>query len=157
MTEMLLPEAQQAPIVVEAPPDLPPSAGPGLLPRLLPVAISVVSIGIMAAAFASGTAMARNPVFLAFPLMMLVSALASGLTGRARRRGDGIDADRGRYLDYLSRLSQSVSEVAMAQRACAIRRHPHPDTLWTLVGGARMWQRGPDDADFCVVRVGMGP
>lgn len=157
MTEMLLPEAQQAPIVVEAPPDLPPPAGPGLLPRLLPVAISVVSIGIMAAAFASGTAMARTPVFLAFPLMMLVSALASGLTGRAHRRGDGIDADRGRYLDYLSRLSQSVSEVAMAQRACAIRRHPHPDTLWTLIGGARMWQRGPGDADFCVVRLGTGP
>lgn len=157
MTEMLVPEAQQAPIVVEAPPDLPPPAGPGLLPRLLPVAISVVSIGIMAAAFASGTAMARTPVFLAFPLMMLVSALASGLTGRAHRRGDGIDADRGRYLDYLSRLSQSVSEVAMAQRACAIRRHPHPDTLWTLIGGARMWQRGPGDADFCVVRLGTGP
>lgn len=157
MTQTLVPAAQEPPIVVEAPPDLPPPARPGLLPRLLPVALSVVSMGIMAAAFASGTAMARHPMFLAFPLMMLVSALASGLTGRAHRRGGGIDADRGRYLNYLNRLGQSVSEVAMAQRACAIRRHPHPDTLWTLIGGARMWQRRAGDADFCVVRVGMGP
>lgn len=60
MTEMLVPEAQQAPIVVEAPLTC-RHRRPGLLPRLLPVAISVVSIGIMAAAFASGTAMARTP------------------------------------------------------------------------------------------------
>jgi S-DNA-T family DNA segregation ATPase FtsK/SpoIIIE len=87
----------QADIVVEAPPGLPPRASPGTLPRLLPVALSVVSMGVMAAAFASGTAMARHPMFLAFPVMMLVSTVAAGLTGRGRRRG-GIDADRGRYL-----------------------------------------------------------
>lgn len=156
MIQVSVPAVQQPPIVVEAPPDLQPPAAPGLLPRLLPVALSVASMGIMAAAFASGTAMARQPMFLAFPLLMLVSALASGLTGRARRRGGGIDADRGRYLGYLNQLSQSVSEVATTQRASAIRSHPHPDTLWTLVGGARMWQRRPGDADFCLVRVGMG-
>lgn len=87
---------------------------------------------------------------------MLVSALASGLTGRSRKRGGGIDADRGRYLEYLSRLGQSVAEVAMAQRASAMGRHPEPDTLWTLVGGARMWERSSSDADFCLVRVGVG-
>lgn len=156
MTQVSVPAAQQPPIVVGAPPDLPPPAAAGLLPRLLPVALSVVSIAIMAVAFASGSGMARHPLFLAFPLTMLVSALASGLTGRARRRGGGIDADRGRYLEYLSRLGQSVSEVATAQRASAIGRHPDPDTLWTLIGGARMWQRRSSDADFCVVRVGMG-
>jgi S-DNA-T family DNA segregation ATPase FtsK/SpoIIIE len=155
MTQVSVPAAQP-PIVVEAPPDLPPPAAPGLVSRLLPVALSVVSIGIMAAAFASGSAMTRHPMFLAFPLTMLVSALASGLTGRARRRGGGIDGDRGRYLEYLSRLGRSVSEVAMAQRKSAMGRHPDPDTLWTLIGGARMWQRSSSDVDFCLVRVGMG-
>lgn len=155
MTQVSVPATQPPPIVVEAPPDLPPPVEAGLLPRLLPVALSVVSLGVMAAAFASGSAMARHPMFLAFPLTMLVSALASGLTGRSRR-GGGIDADRGRYLEYLSRLGQSVSEVARAQRASAMGRHPDPDTLWTLIGGARMWQRSLSDADFCLVRVGVG-
>lgn len=156
MTQVSVPAAQQPPFVVEAPPDLPAAAASSLLPRLLPVALSVVSMGVMATAFASGSAMARHPMFLAFPLMMLVSALGSGLTGRARRRGDGIDADRGRYLEYLSRLGQSVSEAAMAQRASTMRHDPDPDTLWTLIGGARMWQRKSSDADFCRVRVGLG-
>ncbi len=156
MNQVLVPAAQQPPIVVEAPPDLPSAAAPGLLPRLLPVALSLVSMGIMAAAFASGTALTRHPLFLAFPLMMLVSTVAAGLTGRARRRGEGIDADRGRYLGYLDQLSRSVSEIAMTQRASGIRSHPDPDTLWTLIGGPRMWQRRSGDADFCRVRVGIG-
>lgn len=144
----------QADIVVEAPPGLPP-ASPGVLPRLLPAALSVVSMGVMAAAFASGTAMARHPMFLVFPVLMLVSTVAAGLTGRGYRRG-GIDADRGRYLGYLHGLSRSVAEIALTQRASGIRDDPDPDTLWTLIGGPHMWRRRAGDADFCVVRVGSG-
>ncbi|WP_297774716.1 type VII secretion protein EccCb [Mycobacterium sp.] len=156
MTQVLVPAAAQPPIVVEAPPDLPSPASPGLVARLLPVALSVASMGVMTAAFASGTAMARHPMFLAFPMMMLVSTVAAGLTGRHGRPGWDIDADRGRYLGYLKQLSQSVSEIAMTQRAEGIRSHPDPDMLWTLIGGTRMWQRRSGDAEFCRVRVGIG-
>lgn len=155
-----LPAAPQPPvgdIVVDAPPDLPSPASPGLLPRLLPVVLSLVCMGLMAAVFSAGNGLARNPVFLAFPAMTLMSTVLTGLPGGARRRGGGIDADRDRYLDYLSGLSESVAEIAVAQHSSASRDDPDPDTLWTLIGGPRMWERRPGGAAFGIVRVGIGP
>lgn len=156
MTHALAPAASGGDIVVDAPPELPSPSSPGMLPRLLPVALSLVCMGTMAAVFTAGTGASRNPAFLALPGMMLVSTAVTGLTGRARRRGGGLDADRDQYLGYLSTLSRSVSEVAVAQRRSSISRHPDPDTLWTLIGGPRMWERRSTDADFGRVRVGMG-
>ena len=69
-------------------------------------------MGVMAAAFLSGSALSRNPMFLAFPMMMLVSMVVTAVTGRHRRRGGGIDADRTEYLGYLSRLRDTVAETA---------------------------------------------
>lgn len=146
----------QADIVVEAPPELPAPESTGLPARLLPVALSVAGMGVMTVVFASGGAAGRQPAFLAFPAAMLVSTVAAALIGRSRRGGGGLDADRGRYLEYLNQLGRSVSEIAAAQCASALRDHPDPDTLWTLIGGPRMWRRRPTDPDFCVVRVGMG-
>jgi S-DNA-T family DNA segregation ATPase FtsK/SpoIIIE len=156
MTHALVPAAPGGDIVVDAPPELPSPASPGMLPRLLPIALSLACMGTMAAVFSTGTGMTRNPAVLALPAMMLVSTVVTGVTGRARRRGGGLDADRDRYLDYLSTLSRSVSEIAVAQRRSSISRDPDPDVLWTLIGGPRMWERRPTDADFGLVRVGMG-
>ena len=50
--------------------------------RLLPVVVSVATMGVMAATFLSGSAVTRNPMFLAFPMMMLVSMAVTALTGR---------------------------------------------------------------------------
>lgn len=149
------PPAASADIVVEPPPELPSPTAPGVLPRLLPVLLSLASMGVMATAFASGNALARSPMFLALPFTMLVSTVAVGATGR--RRGAGIDADRRQYLGYLSRLHRSVTEIAVAQHSSLLSSHPDPGTLWTLIGGSRMWQRRAGDADFCFVRVGVGP
>ncbi|OBI34916.1 type VII secretion protein EccCa [Mycobacterium colombiense] len=156
MTHASVPAAPGEDIVVDAPPELPSPAAPGMLPRLLPIALSLVCTGIMAAVLSAGTGVTRNPAFLALPAMMLVSTVVTGVTGRARRRGGGLDADRDQYLDYLETLSQSVSEIAVAQRRASISRDPDPDTLWTLIGGTRMWERHPTDGDFGLVRVGMG-
>jgi DNA segregation ATPase FtsK/SpoIIIE, S-DNA-T family len=143
-------------IAVAAPPELPRSESSSLLVRLMPIVMSVTTVGVMAAAFFSGSAATRNPTFLAFPMMMLVSVVLTAVTGRGRRRGAVIDADRAEYLGYLSRLRRTVTETAVAQRSSLNHSHPDPDTLWTLIGGPRMWERRPADSDFCVVRVGVG-
>ncbi|OBK75289.1 type VII secretion protein EccC, partial [Mycobacterium sp. 1165178.9] len=145
-----------ADIVVDAPPDLASPTVPGVLARLLPVALSLAGMGVMVAMFAAGTGATRNPMFLAFPGTLLVSTVVTALTGRAGRQGGSVDADRDQYVGYLSELSRSVSEIAVAQHRSAMNRHPDPDTLWTLIGGPRMWELGPTDADFGLVRVGMG-
>ncbi|OCB23632.1 type VII secretion protein EccC [Mycobacterium malmoense] len=161
MTDGFVPVARRPPsavpnadLVVDAPPA--PPAAPGLLPRLLPAVAAVAGMGVMAVAFRSGSGGPRTPMFLAFPIMMLASSMATSLSGRARRRGGGIDADRLRYLGYLSRLRETVAETAAAQCFSLMRDHPDPDTLWTLVGGPRMWERRAGDPDFGLVRVGTG-
>lgn len=150
------PRTAAADIVVDAPPDLPSPTVPGVVARLLPVALSLAGMGVMVAMFTGGTGSTRNPMFLAFPATMLVSTVVTALTGRARRQGGSVDADRDQYLGYLSELSRSLSEIAVAQHRSAMSRHPDPDTLWTLIGDPRMWERRPTDADFGLVRVGMG-
>ncbi len=148
------PPVAAAEVNVEAPPEL-PSPAIGLLARLLPVLVSVASMCFMAAAFASGSAVTRNPMFLAFPAVTLASMMVAGVTGRGGRRG-GIDADRADYLDYLGRLRQTVTETAAAQLVSLTWCHPRPDGLWTLIGGPRMWERRAADPDFRRVRVGVG-
>jgi DNA segregation ATPase FtsK/SpoIIIE, S-DNA-T family len=150
------PTPDTADIAVAAPPEVARPTPSGLLVRLLPAAMSVASLGVMATAFFSGSAVTRNPAFLALPMMMLVSVLATALAGRGRGLGAGIDADRVDYLGYLSGLRRTVVETAAAQRISLWHDNPDPGALWTLIGGPRMWERRAGDPDFCVVRVGVG-
>ena len=163
MTQGFVPVARRPPpaiatadLVVDSPPALPSPAGPGLLPRLLPAMLAVAGMGVMVAALRSGSGGTRTPMFLAFPVMMLASSMVTVLSGRAGRQGGGIDVERLRYLGYLSRLRNTVTETAAAQRHSLTWSHPDPDTLWTLIGGPRMWERRATDPDFCLVRVGTG-
>jgi DNA segregation ATPase FtsK/SpoIIIE, S-DNA-T family len=162
MTQGFVPVARQLPpavatadITVAAPPELSRSTSPSLLVRLLPVLIAAGTLGVMAAALFSGSAVTRSPTFLAFPMMMLVSMTATAVA-RRRRQGGGIDADRADYLGYLTRLRKTIVETAVAQRSSLNWSYPDPDTVWTLIGGPRMWERRATDSDFCVVRVGVG-
>ncbi|MGZ4528195.1 MAG: type VII secretion protein EccCa [Mycobacterium sp.] len=164
MTQAFIPAARRLPVatgdvVIEAPPGLPPPASGRLMARLLPVLMSVAGMGVMAAAVFSGTtsgsAVTRNPMFLAFPAVTLASMVVAVATGRGARQGN-IDADRAHYLGYLDRLRQSVTKTAEQQRSSLRDRHPDPAALWTLIGGQRMWARRTDDPDFCRVRFGVG-
>ncbi|CDO87109.1 secretion protein EccC [Mycobacterium triplex] len=161
MTEVFVPAVRQLPpqvaaadIVVAAPPELPHPTSP--LMRLLPVGMSIATLGVMALALLSSPAATRNPAWLAFPMMMLVSVVLTSIAQRGRRHGGGIGAGRADYLGYLTRLRRSVTETAAAQRASLTWDHPDPAALWALIGGPRMWERRSSDPDFCLVRVGIG-
>jgi S-DNA-T family DNA segregation ATPase FtsK/SpoIIIE len=145
-----------ADITVAAPPALPPPFRSGLLLRLLPVVTSLAALAMMSVAWRSGSIGAHNPMFLVFPMMMLGSVAMTAASGRDRRRAGEIDSNRVGYLDYLSGLRHSVAETAVAQHASLAWCHPDPGSLWTLIGGRRMWERGSADPDFCHVRVGVG-
>ena len=149
------PSAVGADITVATPPELATPTSPGLLARVLPVVISVAALGVTAIFF-SRSGMSRNPTLLAFPMMMVASTLLTLITGRGQRRGRGIRADRIAYLELLSRLRDEVAQAAAAQRSSLIWSHPEPETLWTLIGGPRMWERRANDPDFCRVRVASG-
>jgi len=142
---------------VERPPAVPKDPPANLLGRLLPVAMLLAMGGMMLLYVTSGAATSRSPLFLFLPVMMLVSVLGSvAYQSRGARRGGELDADRRSYLRYLDELDQSLARTAAAQHESLHWSHPDPEAVWTLIGGARMWERHPGDEDFCHVRVGTG-
>jgi S-DNA-T family DNA segregation ATPase FtsK/SpoIIIE len=151
------PPCDDGEIVVEAPPDVPKDPPANLVGRLLPVAMLLAMGGMTVLYFTSGAASSRSPMFLFFPVMMLVSVLGSVVhQSRGMRRGGELDEDRRSYLRYLDELDAMLARVAVAQHASLHWSHPDPASLWSLVGSARVWERRPGDVDFCQVRMGVG-
>jgi DNA segregation ATPase FtsK/SpoIIIE, S-DNA-T family len=143
-------------LVVEPPPALPPRVAVSVVARLMPVAMLVAAGGMIALYLRSGTGVARSPMFLFFPVMMLLSALGSAAYGtRDNRRSSDVEQGRRDYLRYLDALDETATRTAAAQHESLTWTHPDPRTLWTLTGGRRMWERRPGDVDFCHVRLGL--
>lgn len=144
-------------VVLEAPPRIPAPTPLNPLARLLPLAMLVAAVGMMAVYFTSSGQSMRNPMYMFFPVMMLTSVLGSLVYG-ARGTNTTAEINRGRqkYLDYLDSVDRQADGAADAQRESLRWRHPEPGALWTLTGSGRMWERTPDDPDYCVIRVGMG-
>src|SRR5699024_3212527 len=76
-----VPPISEAEIAVAAPPDVPQAVPANPLARLLPVAMLVAAVGMMVVYFSSGagadTGRMRSPMFMFFPVMMLVSVLGT--------------------------------------------------------------------------------
>ena len=104
------------------------------LARLMPVALLVATVGMMTLYFSSGGAVRRNPMFMFFPVMMLVSVLGSfayGARGQSHRR---INQDR-RDTSVSRRARPATSKTAIDQHLSLHWIHPEPEALWTLPGG----------------------
>ncbi len=144
-------------LVVQAPPAVPRDVPGNPLSRLLPVAMVVATVGMMVLYFTSGASAMRNPMFMFFPVMMLGSLLGTVVSGaRGGSRVAEINQDRRDYLRYLASLDSTIVTTTEDQRLSLSWNHPDPSLLWMMVGGRRMWERGPDDADFGHVRIGLG-
>ncbi len=81
------PPVSHGEFAVEGPPDIPKAVPGNPLARLLPVAMVVATVGMMALYFTSGGGAMRNPMFMFFPAMMLMSVvgtLAYGARGTNR-------------------------------------------------------------------------
>jgi len=144
-----------ADITVAAPPDVWQPERSHSMTRVVPIVMATATVGMAVVVVVSGSGLGRNPMFMGFPLLMLVSAVTSAVTGRDRRRGE-IDAARADYLGYLGELRVTIVKTAAAQAVSLTWCHPPPDALWTLAGGHRMWERRSTDSDFCALRIGLG-
>jgi DNA segregation ATPase FtsK/SpoIIIE, S-DNA-T family len=149
------PAFETADVVIAAAPEVTRPTRTNALTRFLPVVMALATVGMMAALFFSRSAVGHNPAFMTLPLMMLLSAVGTVVSGADRQRGE-VNAERAEYLGYLSDLRDAAVKTAAAQRCSLVWCHPDPDTLWTLVGGCRMWERRVADSDFCHVRIGTG-
>jgi S-DNA-T family DNA segregation ATPase FtsK/SpoIIIE len=144
-------------IEVRTPPLVPRVSSGHVITRIAPVLMLLAMAGMMVFYFRSGAATGRNPMFLLFPAMMVLSMVGSTVLGsRGARRAAEIDADRREYLVYLDAVGECADRTAAEQHRALHQDHPPPDALWTFAGTDRMWQRRWNDDDFTEVRVGIG-
>ncbi len=151
------PSMTEGEVIVQAPPDVPRDAPANPLSKLLPAAMVVATVGMMVVYFTSGSGPPRNPMYMFFPVMTLISLLGSVAFGaRGGNRTAEIDQGRRDYLRYLDSVDVMAARAVDGQRLSLTWTHPDPEELWTLVGGRRMWERRLDDPDFGQARAGLG-
>ncbi|WP_280834581.1 type VII secretion protein EccCb [Mycolicibacterium frederiksbergense] len=144
-------------LVIDAPPALPRHSPVSPLTRLLPVLLVIAMAGMIAVYIGSGAAATRGPAAMFFPVMMAMSAIGTvAYSFKGSGRAGELHRDRCEYLRYLDGIDTAAGETARAQWLGLHAAHPAPSRLWMLAGGDQMWARGPDDPQFCEVRIAVG-
>ncbi|WP_203567898.1 type VII secretion protein EccCa [Aestuariimicrobium ganziense] len=147
-------------LLLEPPPEIPPPAASknfGNLLRMLPMVAGALAMGMMMMGGGMG---GRGPLGGIIGGMYAISMLGMMLSQTGRGNDDQaaqLDAGRRDYFRYLGQTRKQVRTAADQQRAAVAFRHPSPETLWTIVGNKRMWERRPDNDDFASIRVSVGP
>lgn len=146
-------------INLQPPPEVPRVVPGNLLMKLLPFVMIVAVIGMIALMVTvGGRDLTRNPMFLIFPMMMIM-AMAGMFMGGGQRQGKAaaeLNEERKDYFSYLANLRDDADSTGEEQRTALEWSHPDPRALADVVGTVRMWERRPTDNDFCHVRVGIG-
>jgi DNA segregation ATPase FtsK/SpoIIIE, S-DNA-T family len=150
------PDLPTGELLLEAPPEIPTPTGR----QWTQVLAMAPMLAIMAATlimFSGGTAGGlRLIVFGLFAVAMLGMAVAAFVNGAGPGKREMGQARR----QYLRRLAQHrvrLLRTVRRQRDALHYLHPEPDALPTMAAGFRLWERRPDDGDFAVTRVGVGP
>lgn len=144
---------------LQAPPEVPRVIPGNLLMKLLPFVMIVAVIGMIALMVTvGGRDLTRNPMFLIFPMMMIMSmaGMFMGGGGRSGKAAAELNEERKDYFSYLANLRDDADDTGESQRKALEWSHPDPRTLSDVAGTRRMWERRPTDQDFCHVRVGVG-
>ncbi|HEY7223007.1 MAG TPA: type VII secretion protein EccCa [Micromonosporaceae bacterium] len=143
-------------VPIEAPPAIPQPTGVRwqqylmMLPMLAGTVASAMMFGGREGT--SGYTYVVGGIFGLSTLGMLVMNIGSA---NAPRKAELMGARRD-YLRYLSGLRRQVRSTVIEQRAALHYRHPDPQLLWGEAMSRRVWERRAADADFGVVRIGVG-
>lgn len=119
---------------------------------LMPVAMILMVSGMVAVGGFNASSMMMGVTMVMMTLGMMTGN-RGGSSGTSRNQ---IAIDRHDYLAYLAALREQVNQTRDGQRLALRWRHPSPTSLWSFVGGRRMWERRPFDDDFLQVRIGTG-
>lgn len=144
-------------VVLEPPPEVPQASGKAWTRMLmiLPMAAGGAAMGLMMA----GQRGAGGPLTYVAGGMFGISIL--GMMGMMMMNQSGpgkkemIEARR-QYMRRLAQLRGQIRTTIRQQREAIHYRHPEPAALWSTASGGRLWERRRGDADFSVVRIGLG-
>lgn len=146
-------------ILLEPPPEVPETISQGFTQALIyvPMGASGAAMALMFVGGGGGTG--ANPIMYVASGLFALSMVGMGFgtmghgAGERRQRLNGARRD---YYRYLGQLRKRVRTAAREQREALEWSGPHPESLWSLVMSARLWERRPGDEDFGQVRVGSG-
>src|SRR3569833_1328506 len=98
--------------------------------------------------------------FLPISMVMMVGAAGAMFLGNGMRRSgerkQKLKGARRAYLRYLTQTRRKVRKAVSDQQKSLAWRHPSPQTLWSMVGTTRMWERRPSAPDFAEARLAIG-
>jgi S-DNA-T family DNA segregation ATPase FtsK/SpoIIIE len=142
---------------VEPPPEVPRVIPASVMQKVLPLVMIASVLGMVAYVLSTGEGR-NNPLFLLFPITMVLSTIGMFATGRGASQAKAeMDEDRKDYLSYLGQMRQRARQVAGQQRAALEWNHPDPAALWSIAASRRMWERRSTDTDFGHARICRGP
>ncbi|MEO3927579.1 type VII secretion protein EccCa [Micromonosporaceae bacterium B7E4] len=154
----LAPPYPQGEVALEPVPEIPTPGGRSWsrLLIMLPMLAGAAAIALM---FAGGSG--NNPfrwltgALFGVSMLGIVAVQFASFSGGASKQE--MQEQRREYLFELNQQRRAVRQTIQRQRAAEYYAHPDPDTLWSLVDSARLWERRYSDADFGQVRIGLGP
>ena len=139
---------------VRPPPLIPErtAGGPATWLVALPAVGGLAAVALLAAAGGSGLQLVAA-VLAGVSMVAILGAHVARVRGGRDRR---IAAERRDYQSHLAGLRRRARGVAAVQAAAAFWPHPDPLGLPSLARTSRLWERRPADADFGVIRLGLG-
>jgi S-DNA-T family DNA segregation ATPase FtsK/SpoIIIE len=150
------PEIPTGDLSVDAPPEIPQPTGARWqqMMMMLPMLGGGVAMAMMMGRGGGTYSYVVGAMFGVSSLAML--ATSWGSASGSPKKAEMMTARR-EYLRHLAGLRRRVRDTATRQRDGLFYRHPDPARLWSTVDSHRLWERRPNDPDFGVVRVAVGP
>lgn len=151
------PEMPSGQVVIDPPPEIPKAGnkGFGQFVMVLPM---LAGAGAMALMYSSrGTGGPLGYVLGGLFGLSAVGMLAVGFSNQGGGSKKEQAAARREYMRHLASHRTNVKRTINAQREAMFYRHPDPASLWGTAASHRLWERRRDDADFGVIRIGVGP
>jgi S-DNA-T family DNA segregation ATPase FtsK/SpoIIIE len=150
------PELPSGELLLEAPPEVPEPGGRQWT-QMLMVLPMVAMMGAMLLLYSSSIVSGlRYVIFGLFGLAMVGMILMSILSRSGAGKTEMGQARR-TYLRHLAQQRLRLGRSIDQQRDALAYLHPDPDSLWSLAGSYRLWERRQDDPDFGATRIGVGP
>ena len=142
-------------MLLAPPPEIPNPTGKTWTRMLmiLPMAAGAAAMGLMMGVQRGGPLTYVAGGMYGVSILGMIAMMMTNQGGPGKKE---MIESRRQYMRTLAQLRAQIRATIRKQREAIDYRHPDPAALWSTVGGARLWERRRADADFGVVRIGVG-
>ncbi|MFJ9562776.1 type VII secretion protein EccCa [Streptomyces fuscichromogenes] len=149
------PEMPDGELTLQEPPTLPETVpDSSAVWTYLPMALMSASMMLMYTQ--RGSSGGTMPLSIGLMVCSSAAMLVGQMMRKSGERKQRLKGARRDYLRYLTQTRRKVRTAVMDQQRSLSWQHPAPQTLWSLVGTTRLWERRPSDPDFGEVRLAVG-